>query len=361
MVSILVQPAADPRNGIDGAKIVQEKEAAWKRLVLIQRLRKRLRLRKIRKENSIILKELDDETVSSTISVPRTLSEALSADLEVRNKDRRAIMVTETTGKFNIIGCNKAWENLCGFAECEVIGKDSSALQGPDTNYDGLRDAVSRLFEGEKKVQVVTTNYKKDGSKFRNFLTMAPLRDEVTGKVTHFVAILSDVGEIYRRRKIRKENDTILKVALDDITIGSDVSLPTTLAEALPADIEKRNNDPRAIVVTEATGKFNMIGCNKAWENLCGFAECEIIGKDSSVLQGPDTNYDGLRDAVSRLFEGEQKVHVVTTNYTANGTKFTNFLTLGPLKDEVTGKVTHFVAILSDISENLKARNRNKA
>ena len=117
-----------------------------------------------------------------------------------------------------MIGCNKAWENLCGFAECEIVGKDSSVLQGPDTNYEGLRDAVSRLFEGEKKVHVVTTNYKKDGSKFRNFLTMAPLKDEVSGKVTHFVAILNDVGEIYRRRKIRKDNEILLKEALDDIS-----------------------------------------------------------------------------------------------------------------------------------------------
>ena len=99
---------------------------------------------------------------------------------------------------------NQAWENLCGFEECEIIGKDSSILQGPDTNYDGLKDAVSRLFEGEKKVQVVTTNYKKDGSQFTNFLTMAPLRDEISGKVTHFVAILSDIGENIKARNMNK-------------------------------------------------------------------------------------------------------------------------------------------------------------
>jgi PAS domain S-box-containing protein len=84
-------------------------------------------------------------------------------------------------------------QNLCGFAECEIIGKDSSILQGPDTNIAGLHDAVSRLFEGEKKVHVVTTNYRKDGSKFTNFLTLAPLKD-ASGKLTHFVAILNDIG-----------------------------------------------------------------------------------------------------------------------------------------------------------------------
>ena len=219
MVSVLAPMPIDLRVDIAGAKTVQQKESVWKRFVLIQHLRKKLKQRKLRKENDLILKEtLDDATVSSNISVPRTLDEALPKDLNLRNKDRRAIVVTEATGKFNMIGCNKAWENLCGFAECEIVGKDSSVLQGPDTNYEGLRDAVSRLFEGEKKVHVVTTNYKKDGSKFRNFLTMAPLKDEVSGKVTHFVAILNDVGEIYRRRKIRKDNEILLKEALDDIS-----------------------------------------------------------------------------------------------------------------------------------------------
>jgi hypothetical protein len=42
-------------------------------------------------------------------------------------------------------------------------------------------------------VHVVTTNYRKDGSKFTNFLTLAPLKD-ASGKLTHFVAILNDIG-----------------------------------------------------------------------------------------------------------------------------------------------------------------------
>ena len=194
----------DQRTQIDGAKIVKEKEAAWKKFCTIQRTRKFLKRRRIRKESDAILKEvleMDDATVTSNVTVPKTLAEALPSDLEKRNADQRAIVVTEATGSFNMVGCNKAWENLCGFAECEIVGKDSSVLQGPDTNYAGLHDAVARLFEGEQKVNVVTTNYRKDGSKFINFLTLAPLRDEASGKMTHFVAILNDVGD-----KIKKRN-----------------------------------------------------------------------------------------------------------------------------------------------------------
>ncbi|KAL7477281.1 hypothetical protein ACHAW6_003092 [Cyclotella cf. meneghiniana] len=202
MVAIIKTAKPDLRMTIEGAKIVQEKDAPLKMLRMIQRLRKRLKRRKVRRENEDILRAaLEDATITSNVSVPKTLAEALPEDAQKKNNDPRAIVVTEATGRFNMIGCNKAWENLCGFAECEIIGKDSSILQGPDTNVDGLRDAVSRLFDGEQNVNVVTTNYRKDGSKFTNFLTLAPLRDEATGKLTHFVAILNDIGESIAKKK----------------------------------------------------------------------------------------------------------------------------------------------------------------
>lgn len=107
MVAVIVPPQEDHRIGIKGAKNVQTREAAWKRFLLIHHLRNKLRLRRIRKENDAILKDLDDATVSSItsrISVPKTLAEALPDD---KTKDKRAIVVTEATGKFNMIGCNK--------------------------------------------------------------------------------------------------------------------------------------------------------------------------------------------------------------------------------------------------------------
>ena len=107
MVAIIAPPPSDHRFGIDGARNVQKTEAAWKRFILIHYLREKLRLRKLRKENNDILKDIDDTTVATDVSVPKTLAEALPSDINVKNKDKRAIVVTEATGKFNMIGCNK--------------------------------------------------------------------------------------------------------------------------------------------------------------------------------------------------------------------------------------------------------------
>mmetsp|Transcript_10673 Transcript_10673/g.18942 ORF Transcript_10673/g.18942 Transcript_10673/m.18942 type:complete len:184 (-) Transcript_10673:61-612(-) len=173
----------------------EEKAARWQ---LRRRLRKIFRIRRIRKEDAKILQEADDDATLETQSLlPRTLSDALPEDPEARANDTRAMVVTECTGTFNMIGCNKAWENLCGYAESEIVGKDSSILQGPESNNVGLRDAVQRLFEEEKPVRCVTTNYRKDGSKFTNLLTLGPIYDATKGgKMTHVVAILKDIGKV---------------------------------------------------------------------------------------------------------------------------------------------------------------------
>ena len=114
----------------------EEKVARWQ---LVRRLKRHLHLRKIHKNDAKVLQRADDDDTLETLSLlPRTLSDALPEDPEERAKgNTHAIVVTECTGAFNMIGCNKAWENLCGYEECEIVGKDSSILQGPDTNHIG--------------------------------------------------------------------------------------------------------------------------------------------------------------------------------------------------------------------------------
>ena len=62
--------------------------------------------------------------------------------------------------------------------------------------YTGLHDAIHELFEDESPVQVCTTNYRKDGSAFKNLLTFGPIYDKTSGKMTHCVAILKNIGDL---------------------------------------------------------------------------------------------------------------------------------------------------------------------
>lgn len=128
--------------------------------------------------NSKII-HIDDEPL------PRTLQDAL-------RPSSRAIVITESSTSFLIFNVNKAWEGLCGYSYLESKGKKlGSLLKGPETDPLAVTSLLSQLLRGEESTALIT-NYKKDGSKFRNRLRAGPLYDE-NGKVTHYIGVLQEV------------------------------------------------------------------------------------------------------------------------------------------------------------------------
>lgn len=82
-----------------------------------------------------------------------------------------AIVLTEgETGV--IIHANAAWEALCGYAACEVVGKTNQILQGPDTDCEASQRLTSSLQAGLVETQATLFNYRKDGTGFWNYLTV---------------------------------------------------------------------------------------------------------------------------------------------------------------------------------------------
>lgn len=134
-------------------------------------------------------------------SIPRTYREALPPGIE----DDRAIIVTDAKPPYGVVGVNKPWEDLCGYKSSEALEKSmSNLIQGPKTNRVGLKDAMEQLKNGAEQVECTTVNYRKDGSMFKNFLTMGPLYDENDSldeeegrrEPAYFVGILMNLGEL---------------------------------------------------------------------------------------------------------------------------------------------------------------------
>jgi len=133
--------------------------------------------------------------------------------------------------------------------------------------------------------------------------------------------------------------------------------LPRTYEEALAPP----NGDDRAIVVTEAKYPFNVVGCNEPWEDLCGYRGDEAVHKNmSNLIQGPETNREGIRRAMDELHAGAQHVECTTVNYRKDGTTFKNFLRMGPLYDDEDGyddveggkrMPAYYVGILMNLGE----------
>lgn len=87
-----------------------------------------------------------------------------------------------------LVFVSDAFEELTGYAQSAVIGRNCRFLQGKDTDQDtvtAIRDGVRR---GED-VDVLILNYRADGQPFWNRLMIAPLRREGEDSIRYFVAI----------------------------------------------------------------------------------------------------------------------------------------------------------------------------
>lgn len=131
------------------------------------------------------------------VKLPRSYNEYLG---EVNHE---ALVVTEASAPFRIVDVNGPWEKLCGFTLEECAGDTLGLIQGPETNKATLTVLLSRVLDGsEDKVAAEVTNYDRQKRKFRNRLTMGPLKDD-EGNVTHLVGMLQDIS-----RRYQEENPT---------------------------------------------------------------------------------------------------------------------------------------------------------
>ena len=131
---------------------------------------------------------------------------------------------------------NDAFERITGYAAAEAVGKTPRILQGPETDRDEL-DRMRRELAAGGRFRGETVNYRKDGGRFVNEWTVAPIHADAEppaagaapggggaeagaggseeggsgtgdGPPTHWVSSQRDVTEqraIQRELRVRKE------------------------------------------------------------------------------------------------------------------------------------------------------------
>lgn len=114
---------------------------------------------------------------------------------QVIDHNDTGIIITENlSSDWAICYVNKAFCEMTGYVEEEVIGKNPRFLQDKDEDQIALKDLHKAL--NQKTSCVVTLrNYKKDGEAFWNRLTVRPLLSE-SGDITHYVGNMENLGSI---------------------------------------------------------------------------------------------------------------------------------------------------------------------
>ena len=102
-----------------------------------------------------------------------------------------------------LVAVNAAFLALTGYSEDEVIGRNCRFLRGPDTENTQTAKLREAIYE-KRATLAELINYRKDGSRFRNAVMIAPLYDD-DGNIEYFVgsqiAVKADEESIATVRK----------------------------------------------------------------------------------------------------------------------------------------------------------------
>lgn len=123
------------------------------------------------------------------------------------NSTNAGVLITDANQDDNpIVFCNKGFEDLTGYAEGEVLGRNCRFLQNNDRRQEAISKTRSLIDAGEQG-SVVIRNYRKDGTQFWNELNIAPITDS-NGNITHFVGIQNDVTKLVETQyKLEEEKE----------------------------------------------------------------------------------------------------------------------------------------------------------
>jgi diguanylate cyclase (GGDEF)-like protein/PAS domain S-box-containing protein len=112
---------------------------------------------------------------------------------------------------YPVVYVNPAFEEITGYTQEEMQGRNCRLLQGDDSRQPGI-DAVRQALADGEEIKVLLRNYRKDGTLFWNDFHVAPMRD-ADGVLTHFVGVIDDVSE-----RQRYEEQLAYRATHDELT-----------------------------------------------------------------------------------------------------------------------------------------------
>ncbi len=120
----------------------------------------------------------------------RGAEETLRQSATVFDSTSEGVLITDPD--LHIVAVNRAFREVTGWTEEEVLGKTPSVLRSGrhgKTFYDGMWASIRETGRWQGEIW----NRRKDGGIFPELLTVSAVRDE-EGRVTHYAGVFSDIS-----------------------------------------------------------------------------------------------------------------------------------------------------------------------
>ena len=192
-----------------------------------------------------------------------------------------------------IVFANRAFTELTGYEEDEIVGRNCRFLQGIDTAEEPVRRIREAIIE-EDVIVVELLNYRKDGTAFWNALHLGPIYDE-QGKLKYFFGSQWDVSDVKAARSEERH------------------------AKQLSRELSHRMKNMFAVIsgIVNITGRVHGIQQEAAEIN----ARIQALGRAyETTLDDASTNSINIGEAIRAMLEpyGEEEGSLVLEG---NGTR----------------------------------------
>jgi PAS domain S-box-containing protein len=149
------------------------------------------------------------------------------AQESLRISDRALEAITQgvliTTPQLVVVYANAAFLAMTGYTETELIGKECTVFNGPQTDDSTIRAFLKSIAERHEFVGEVF-NYRKDGSGFWNAFSVSPVLDGQR-QLSHFISINTDISA-------RKDLDQALQLKNLELQAATSVAEKANLAKS---------------------------------------------------------------------------------------------------------------------------------
>lgn len=156
------------------------------------------------------------------IAVARDVTDRKKSAEELRLRERalgevsQGVLISDENRL--IIYVNESFTAITGYQKDEMLGRNCSILQGPDTDPATVREMRAALQAGQA-FDCEILNYRKDETPFWNDLSIAPLAGEV-GAPIRFIGIQRDVTERKRGEETLRQKTALFEALVENSPDG---------------------------------------------------------------------------------------------------------------------------------------------
>jgi PAS domain S-box-containing protein len=245
------------------------------------------------------------------------------------------------SSEYPVTYANPAFLQMTAYAPEELVGKSLRMLRGPETDVAALTELRDALGEG-RSARVLLKNYRKDGATFWNDLSASPIPDDV-GRVTHYVAVQTDVSQRMRSGKLTATD-------LEEFAAERTRELERTLTR-----VEERrrfvetilNGLVAGLITTDAKGVVSF--ANRAALHTLGVSLADCVGR--AVLEIFGNNAE-IREAVESP-TGHAETRLDFPLITPGGMRLYVGMSIMPVPEELRAEVG-LVFLFRDLATTLE-------